>query len=524
MSEWFKREILSVAGSAIDGLAWLSGEVSATFINKMEGVTRTRPHPWSTLSDYTSWQSLTDRNYLARHLPAADVPSMPPEAQVQQLFQRQANQQRMSNKSTCLFPAFAQYLTDSFIRTLPTDPRRTTTNHDIDLCPLYGRTVPQTAALRLNNNTPGHRGRLKSQKIGAEEYPPFLYPLGNNTSDPAFDALDPPLFSTKQATPAPPPDWPQAKLKTLFAVGGDRVNSTPFTAMMNTLLLREHNRVARELETQNPAWFDEQVFQTARNIMIPMFIKIIVEQYINHITPVPFSLRADPSVAWTADWNRPNWITAEFSLLYRWHSLMPDSIQWGPSEQIPIGDFTLDNAPLIKVGLDAAFSAASAQASGELGAFNTADSLLPIEILSVQQARFNRLDTYNNYRQAFGMKPASTWADISTNPRVVALLTQLYGKPEEVEFYPGLFAEDRVPDSPLPGLLLRMVAADAFSQALTNPLLSQHVFNADTFTQWGFDLIGSTSKLGDILARNVPARGQTPIEMTQANWHYATGP
>lgn len=359
---------------------------------------------------------------------------------------------------------------------------------------------------------------------GKEEYPPFLYPNGNNIADPAFAALDPPLLGPRQPTPPPPPPTlPQTQLDTLFAIGGDRANSTPFTAMMNTLLLREHNRVAGELDEQNPAWDDERVFQTARNIMIPTFIKIVVEHYINHITPLPFSLRADPTVAWTADWNRPNWITAEFSLLYRWHSLMPDAIAW-PGGTIPIGDFTLDNRPLLNVGLDAAFSAASAQPASELGAFNTAAALLPIEIMAVEQARLNRLDTYNKYRQAFSMAPATSFSDISKDPKVVALLTQLYGVPDNVEFYPGLFAEDRMPDSPLPELLMRMVAADAFSQALTNPLLSQHVFNASTFTQWGLDLINSTSKLGDILARNVPVRGPTPIEMTQATWHYINGP
>jgi prostaglandin-endoperoxide synthase 2 len=65
--------------------------------------------------------------------------------------------------------------------------------------------------------------------------------------------------------------------------------------MINTLLLREHNRIAHELK-RNPL-NDERVFQTARNILILMFIKIVVEHYINHITPLPFSLRADPSVA-----------------------------------------------------------------------------------------------------------------------------------------------------------------------------------------------------------------------------------
>lgn len=520
MADWLKRELFSVAGSVIDGWAWLSGEASAIVVNQAVGVTRNRPHPWSTVSDYTSWRSLTDRTYLARHLPPARVPVQPPVADVQKLFQRPAGAQaRLSDKSTCLFPAFAQYLTDGFIRTMPTDPRRTTTNHEIDLCPLYGRTTEQTDALRLKSNLPEEFGRLKSQMIGAEEFPPYLYPPGGNTPKPEFEPLDPPLFAHGQPEHPPPPDWPQQKLDTIFAVGGDRVNSTPFTVMMNTLLLREHNRIARQLAKQNPTWDDERVFQTARNIMIPIFIKIVVEQYINHITPLPFGLRADPSVAWTAKWNRPNWISAEFSLLYRWHSLMPDVIQW-PGGDIPLGTFSLDNGPLLRVGLDAAFSAASTQRAAALGPFNTSDALLPVEIFAINQARFNRIDTYNNYRKAFGMQPAESFEDISKDPAVVEILTRLYQEPDHVEFYPGLFAEDRVPDSPLPGLLMGMVATDAFSQALTNPLLSEHVFNANTFTQWGLDLINNTSKLGDLLERNVLARGPTPIEMTQPNWRY----
>jgi prostaglandin-endoperoxide synthase 2 len=523
MSDSWIGEIMSAAGSAIDGWGWLSGEASDAVVNQAVGVTRNRPHPWSTVSDYTSWRSLTDRTYFARHLPAANAPRTPDVEDVQKLFQRPAGQQRLSDKSTCLFPAFAQYLTDSFIRTVPTDPKRTSSNHEIDLCPLYGRTQQQTDALRLNSNDPGRLGRLKSQMIGAEEWPPFMYVHGTRNIAPEFAALDHPLFSHAEPEGSPPPDdFPQAKLDTIFAVGGDRVNSTPFSGMINVLLLREHNRVAGELENQNPGWDDERVFQTARNILIPIFIKIVVEDYINHITPLPFAIHAQPEVAWTANWNRPNWIAVEFSLLYRWHSLMPDTINW-PGGDIPLGNFPLNNAPLLAVGLDAAFSAASQQTAAELGAFNTADSLLPVEIYAVQQARANRIDTYNAYRKQFGMEPAASFADISSNPQIVSLLAALYGSVDNVEFYPGLFAEDRVKDSSLPGLLLRMVAVDAFSQALTNPLLSEHVFNEDTFTPWGLDLINNSHKLSDILARNVPHRGPAAIEMTQATWRYATG-
>jgi prostaglandin-endoperoxide synthase 2 len=153
-----------------------------------------------------------------------------------------------------------------------------------------------------------------------------------------------------------------------------------------------------------------------------------------------------------------------------------------------------------------------------LGALNTADALLPIEDLSIRQSRINRLQNYNAYRVAFGMETAKSFADISSVPEVVAALEKLYASVDDVEFYPGLFAEDRVENSPLPELLLRMVAVDAFTQALTNPLLSEHVFNAMTFTQWGLDLINSTSSLEDVVTRNVAHRGAQKLVMTQPAW------
>jgi prostaglandin-endoperoxide synthase 2 len=513
MTNWFEDDLLQEAGAVIDSLGWASKEVSALAINLAVETTRNRPHPWSTVSDYTSWEGLSDRSYLARHLPAAAIPSaaLPAAADVQALFQRPGGRQILSTKSTCLFPAFAQYLTDGFIRTVAGDTRMTTSNHEIDLCPLYGRNIGQTNILREKNSQAGRRGRLKSQMIGAEEFAPFLYLDGGTRPDPQFAGLDAPLGA------GGPPAVPPARLATLFAFGGDRANSTPFTAMMNTLWLREHNRIAGMLELQNPGWDDERVFQTARNIVIPIFIKIVVEQYINHITPLPFKLVCDPSVAWTANWNRPNWMTAEFSLLYRWHSLMPDTIDW-PDGQIPLWHFMLDNSALTRVGLDAAFSAAAAQPTAALGAMNTADALLPIEAQAVAQARANRLQNYNAYRVAFGMTKAETFGDISSDPAIVATLQNLYPTPDDVEFYPGLFAEDRVKNAPLPGLILKMVAVDAFSQALTNPLLSAHVFNATTFTQWGFDLIANTHSLEDVLGRNVAKRGAQAMVMTQPGW------
>jgi len=473
--------------------------------------------------DYTSWTSLSDQHWSARHLPAKQLSGLPKADEVTDdivmLFKRPSGIQRLSSKSTCLFPSFAQYLTDGFIRTrMPNisagesnDLRKqNTSNHQIDLCPLYGRLHLHTDALRLKSPNPGERGRLKSQLIKGEEYAPFLYQNGAVKAE--FKDLDVPLGIDSV------PDPLRARL---FAFGGDRANGTPHVAMMNTLFLREHNRLAGKMEAANPDWDDDRVFETARNTTIVLFIKIVVEEYINHISPLtpPFHFRAVPAVAWDAPWNKPNWVTTEFSLLYRWHSLIPDTIAWSGTV-LPVAQTFMNNQLLLDAGLLRGFSDISAQPAGCLGAFNTADDLLLVELKAIMQGRICAVASYSDYREYVHLPRPQKFEDISPDQRVVNLLKTAYNNMiENVEFYVGLFAEDAVRNSPLPPLILKMVAVDAFSQALTNPLLSKSVFNSKTFSPLGWEVIAKTGSLRDILDRNTPSGvGNARIGMTLPNW------
>ena len=71
-----------------------------------------------------------------------------------------------------LFAYFAQWFTDGFLRgdiNVPRDPRKNTSNHEIDINQLYGLDEETAALLRTHEG-----GLLKSQLINGGEFPPHL--------------------------------------------------------------------------------------------------------------------------------------------------------------------------------------------------------------------------------------------------------------------------------------------------------------------------------------------------------------
>jgi prostaglandin-endoperoxide synthase 2 len=476
-----------------------------------------RPHPLSTRAPYTSWVSLTDRTFYGRHLPPAAPRSLPAVDRVAKLFERPPGGARESRKSTALFPYFAQWFIDGVLRTdFNVYPERTiknTSSHEIDLCNLYGRSEQQTAMLRE-----GRGGRLKSQSLRREEFPPFYFlhdAAGHPVLDaggeliPAFDASLAPLLPPKKGLPL-------GQRRYLFAMGGERANVTPGYAMMNVLFLREHNRVARVLEASYPSWDDERLFQTTRNILIVMVLKIVVEDYINHIAPYHFKFKLAPGRRIKQAWHRPNWVAIEFNLLYRWHSLMPDQMDFVDAK-LDTAQALFRNQPLIEHGLGKAFAGANRQKSGEIGLFNTLPFLVAdTEVPSVAMGRRAALGSYNDYRELCSFPRVSSVDQISSNPDVRDGLRSVYGHVDDIELYAGLFAEDLRPNSALPPLMGRMVGIDAFSQALTNPLISDRLFNEQTFSAVGLRLIDETSTLNDVVARNVP--DAPPVSFTHASF------
>jgi prostaglandin-endoperoxide synthase 2 len=257
-------------------------------------------------------------------------------------------------------------------------------------------------------------------------------------------------------------------------------------------------------------------------IMIVLLLKLVVEDYIRHIAPHDPPLRVRPGAAHAKKWNRSSWIAVEFNLLYRWHMLAPDTVTTDEGV-VDAKDFLRDNnAVVVDKGIQWVMAQCSRSRAARIGLFNTpaylTDRKSPdrpaVEERSIALMRFARLESYNAYRMRFGLAPKRDFADLTADPSVQQRLAELYGDIDNLEWYVGIWAEDRPPDQMMGDLLTYMVGYDAFTQALTNPLLAPQVFTEATFTRAGLKVIRRTSTLQQILARNIPAPAEAFTRFT----------
>ena len=493
---------------------------TSALVGLLANATPPRPRPYTLAADYTTWVSLTDPSFTGRHLPVAPPRPLPTEGQVLDLFRRPAGRARPSSDTSVLFMLFAQWFTDSFLRTDRGDWRRNGSTQEIDFCQIYGVGEARTRLLRAMEG-----GRLASQQIDGQEYPPFLLertPSGAFAVRPQFKGLHDESWLLDVLLA----DVGDRQKELFFAVGLEHGNSTLGSTALDVLFLREHNRIAAVLVDEyragrtRPAWpagmtaeeLDERVFQTARLIMTVLLLRLVVEEYIRHIAPYDPPLRVRPGAADRKPWNRSNWIAVEFNLLYRWHSLVPDSVTTEDGE-VPAKEFLRDNnAAVVERGIEWVMAQCSRSRASRIGLLNTPDFLTErrrpdhpaVEERAITLMRAARLQSYNAYRERFGLRPKRSLAEVTSDPELLRRLEELYGDVDGLEWYVGIFAEDHLDDGMMGELLTAMVGYDAFTQALTNPLLSSQVFTEDTFTRTGLGIITTTRSLEQILARNIP--------------------
>lgn len=87
-------------------------------------------------------------------------------------------------------------------------------------------------------------------------------------------------------------------------------------------------------------------------------------------------------------------------------------------------------------------SSAVEDCAGSFGGRNVPQVMKPVEILGILQGRKWNVAGLNEFRKQFGLKPYEKFEDINSDPDIANSLRHLYEKPDYVELYPGLVAEE----------------------------------------------------------------------------------
>jgi hypothetical protein len=324
----------------------------------------------------------------------------------------------------------------------------------LDLSQVYGSSVVVANALRTFRN-----GQLKTSPGGLLPYNNLNYFTQTqlNALNMANDAHQVPDTS-------------------LFAAGDVRANENIELTALQTLFVRNHNRLASELHSLHPFWSDELLYQEARKL------NIATEELITYNEFLPAILGPNALPAYTGYKNFVNAsIATEFSTVgFRFgHSLLSDAVGRHKNDGTDIADVNPDGADVNLaqdffdpnlITANGAVDPLTNHTSSGIGAILKADADgtanemdLPLidEVRNllfgppgaggsdlaardIQRARDDGIGTYNQVRVAFGLPAVTNFAQITSNFTVQQELQATYGTPDQIDPFEGMLAEDHL--------------------------------------------------------------------------------
>ncbi|XP_034979645.1 prostaglandin G/H synthase 2 [Zootoca vivipara] len=446
------------------------------------------PPTYNSHYGYKSWEAYSNLSYYTRALPPVDhncptpmgvkgKKELPDSKLIVEKFLLRRKFIPDPQGTNIMFTFFAQHFTHQFFKTdHHKGPAFTKAlGHGVDLNHIYGETLDRQMKLRLFKD-----GKLKFQMIDGEMYPPTV--------------------KETQAEMIYPPHVPE-HLK--FSVGQEVFGLVPGLMMYATLWLREHNRVCDILKGEHPEWDDEQLFQTARLILTGETIKIVIEDYVQHLSGYHFKLKFDPELLFNQRFQYQNRIAAEFNTLYHWHPLLPDTFQIHDQEYT-YQQFIYNNSIMLEHGLSHMVESFSRQRAGRVaGGRNVPAAVQTVAKASIDQSRKMRYRSLNEYRKHFMLKPFQSFEELTGEKEMAAELEELYGDIDAMELYPALLVEKPRPGAIFGETMIELGAPFSLKGLMGNVICSPEYWKPSTFGgKVGFDIV-NTASIQNLICNNV---------------------
>ena len=263
----------------------------------------------------------------------------------------------------------------------------------------------------------------------------------------------------------------------LFAAGDVRANENIELLSLQTLFVREHNRIADQIAAGNHALSDEQIFQQARSRVIAEIQSITYNEWL----PALLGPNALPAYHGYNPQTNPG-IANEFSTAaFRFgHSLLGNDVEFLDNNGQPVrGSVSLSQAffnPTLvsQNNIDPILKYLASDPSSEVD-LKVVDSVrnflfgppgsggLDLASLNIARGRDHGLADYNTTRAAYGLRRVTSFAQITSDPTVQAKLQSLYGSVDKIDLWVGALAENHVAGGSV-GATLRAIIADQFTR------------------------------------------------------------
>ena len=281
----------------------------------------------------------------------------------------------------------------------------------------------------------------------------------------------------------------------MFVTGDSRGNENIELTVLQTLFLDNHNRIASELQKENPTWTDEQLFQEARKLNIAEYQSIIYNEWIPDVlgtNALPAYKGYNPNVNAA--------IANEFSTVaFRFgHSLLSGDVErqgnngQAVAADVPLAEDFFDPTILNGQGQPTTTDPVTGLTTTSIGAvlkgdadgdaqaedmlaINEVRNLLFNEVvpgvgdgqdliaLDIERGRDNGIGSYNQVRVALGLPAVTSFAQITSNVQVQQELQAAYGNVNNIDAFEGGLAEDHVAGSDV-GRLFQTIMVDQFTR------------------------------------------------------------
>lgn len=308
----------------------------------------------------------------------------------------------------------------------------------------------------------------------------------------------------------------------LFLGGDIRANENNGLTAMDTLWVREHNRVADQIAAANPSLNDEQIYQQARSWVIAEMQAVTYNEFLP-------ALLGEGAVSPYHGYN-PN-VDPDISNLfataaYRFgHSMVsPELLRLNndgttiAAGNISLGAASFNPQEITANGIDSLLLGLSTQNAQEVDplmvddlrnvSFGPGAGGIDLAALDIQRGRDHGLPDYNQARIDMGLPPVRSWADVTDDPQMQAKLQSLYGNVNNMDVWVGVVAEKHLPGSSV-GALTSAVLVDQFSRLRDgDPNWFEHIYSGRQLDQL------EHTTLSDVIRRN------TTVTNIQSNVFY----